>query len=93
MNITSVPIIVICCYITGEIYKGVFCNKKETYKYIPIFLVTLGGVLGGVIYFTAPQMIFGVNNVWSAIGIGITSGASSTGANQIIKQIFSEGEK
>ena len=28
MEFSSVPIIVLCCYIIGEIYKIVFKNKK-----------------------------------------------------------------
>lgn len=36
MNFTSVPIIVISCYVIGEIYKFIFRNKDETYKFIPV---------------------------------------------------------
>lgn len=35
-------------------------------------------------------MILDAHNVWIALGVGIVSGASSTGANQIIKQVFSK---
>ena len=31
MNFTSIPIIVLCCYIIGEIFKSILKNKKETY--------------------------------------------------------------
>ena len=31
--------------------------------------------------------------MWSALGIGTVSGASATGANQIIKQIFFKHDK
>ena len=48
----------------------------------------MGGLLGVVIYFTNPEMIFNAENIWIALGVGIVSGASSTGANQIIKQLF-----
>ncbi|MBQ2711503.1 MAG: hypothetical protein IJF66_06140 [Clostridia bacterium] len=34
-----------------------------------------------------------VDNAWSALGIGIVSGASATGANQIIKQIFTNKQE
>lgn len=92
MDFTSVPIIVICCYIMGEIYKFLFKNKKETYKLIPVLVTVFGGVLGVFIYFTAPEMIFNVKNYWIALGIGMVSGVSSTGTNQIIKQLFKRGE-
>ncbi len=88
MNFTCVPIIVVCCYIIGEIYKILFKKKQEAYKLIPILVAVIGGILGVLIYFTAPKMILNADNVWFALGVGIVSGASSTGANQIIKQIF-----
>lgn len=92
MNFTSVPIIVVCCYIIGEIYKVLFKNKQETYKLIPVLMAIIGGLLGIIIYFTNPEMILNAENVWIALGIGIVSGASSTGTNQIIKQLFGKGE-
>lgn len=88
MNFTSVPIIVVCCYIFGEIYKVVFKSKTEAYKFIPVLLAVIGGILGVVIFFTNPEMIFDAENVWIALGIGIVSGVSATGTNQIVKQLF-----
>ncbi len=93
MEFTSVPIIIICCYIIGEMYKIIFKNKKATFKYIPIILSVVGGFIGVLIYLTNPEIILNAPNFWSALGIGIVSGASSTGANQIIKQLFKEEEK
>lgn len=92
MDYMSVPIIVVCCYIVGEIYKFIFVKKQEAYKLIPIVLAILGGLLGIIIYLTNPEMIFNAANVWVALGIGIVSGASATGANQIIKQLFGKKE-
>lgn len=60
---------------------------------IPIILSALGGIIGIVIYLTNPEMIFNASNIWIALQIGIVSGASSTGANQIIKQLFKEDAK
>ena len=91
MDFTCVPIIVVCCYIIGEIYKVLFKNKQEAYKLIPILVSILGGLLGVFIYFTNPEMVLNANNVWVALGVGIVSGASSTGTNQIIKQLFKKG--
>ena len=91
MDFTCVPIIVVCCYIVGEIYKVLFKNKQEAYKLIPILVAILGGFLGVLIYFTNPEMVLNADNVWVALGVGIVSGASSTGTNQIIKQLFKKG--
>ena len=88
MEFTSIPIIVIICYIIGEIYKVLFKNKQDLYELIPIVLACFGGLLGILIFLTNPEIMLNVSNVWTALGIGIVSGVSSTGTNQIIKQIF-----
>lgn len=92
MNFTSIPIIVLCCYIIGEIFKSIFKNKQETYKLIPILMACIGGALGILIYYTNHEMILNADNIWTALGIGIVSGLSSTGTNQLIKQIFYKSE-
>lgn len=88
MDYSSLPIIVILCYLICEIYKILFKEKQEKYKYIPLLSSVCGGLLGILIYYTDKQIIFNVNSVWIALSIGIVSGASSTGANQIIKKLF-----
>lgn len=88
MNFSSVPIIVICCYIIGELYKACFHKKQDVYCFIPVILTIVGGILGIVIFYTNPEIILDADNVWVALGIGLVSGASSTGTNQIIKQLF-----
>ena len=90
MDFTSVPIIVVCCYIIGEIYKVVFKKRQEAYRLIPIVMATIGGILGVFIYYTSPEIV-NSENAWIALGIGIVSGVSSTGTNQIIKQLFKKG--
>ena len=93
MDYTSVPIIVLCSYIVGEIYKVIFKRKKDAYKLIPILVAIVGGVLGVLIYLTSPEMIFNVDNVWIALGIGIISGFSATGTNQVVKQLINKGKE
>ena len=88
MDFVSVPIIVLCSYMIGEIYKVIFKKNTKRYKLIPILVAAFGGVLGVVIFYTAPSVIFNVNNMYSAMMIGIISGFSSTGANQVVKQLF-----
>ena len=90
MDFTSVPIIVVCCYIVGEIYKVLFKNKQDLYKLIPIVLACFGGLLGVLIFLTNPEIMLNVSNVWTALEIGIVSGVGATGTNQIIKQIFNQ---
>ena len=92
MEFTSIPIIVVICYIIGEIYKVVFRKKKEAKKIIPMVMAIMGGILGILIYQTNPEIIFNVDNIWVAIVVGIASGESATGTNQIIKQILNKRE-
>lgn len=90
MEFSSVPIIVMLCYIMGELYKLLFKNNNELFKLIPIVVACFGGFLGVVIYLTNPEILFNISNVWGALFIGIVSGVSSTGTNQIIKQLFNK---
>ena len=56
----------------------------------PFINAILGGLLGLLIYIMTPEYIY-VNNPYEIIIIGIMSGTSSTGTNQIIKQVFKKG--
>jgi len=91
MEFTSIPIIVICCYLLGEIYKIIVSQKNH--KYIPAILTIIGGVLGILIFYTNPEILFNIDNIWAALTIGLISGSSSTGANQIIRKIIKKEEK
>ena len=88
MNITGITVIIVCSYMIGEIYKVIFSKNQEVYKLIPIILAITGGILGILIFLTNPEIILNAKNIWTALGIGIVSGVSSTGTNQIIKKIF-----
>jgi hypothetical protein len=95
MDIAYVPIIVVCCYVIGELYKLIFRKIDSTYRFIPVVTIVAGGLLAVLIYFTAPELV-NAENVYEALVIGFVSGAGSSGANQIIKQLFQKkngGEK
>ncbi len=93
MYFASVPIIVVCCYVLGELYKLVFRKKTQAYKFIPITMCVIGGILGIIMFYTEPTMIFDADNAWVALGIGMVSGVSATGTNQIIKQLFGKNKE
>lgn len=93
MDFVSVPIIVVCCYVLGELYKLVFRKKTQAYKFIPITMCVIGGILGIIMFYTEPTMIFDADNAWVALGIGMVSGVSATGTNQIIKQLFGKNKE
>ena len=83
-------VIVIITYLVGELYKNIFINKKELYRFIPIIVTSLGGIMGVIMYMIIP--LENIENVFEALYVGLISGASSTGTNQIIKQIKGEKE-
>lgn len=86
MEFISIPVIVMLCYLAGEIYKVVFKNKENIYKLIPVLLTLMGGVIGVVMYLVDEDYLK-VTSMISALEIGLISGAASTGTNQIIKQL------
>ena len=45
MDFTSVPIILVSCYLFGELFKFVFRKHEEVFKLIPILVTILGGLL------------------------------------------------
>lgn len=87
MDYINIPIIAAMCYMIGEVYKVLFKKKQKAYKLIPILVSMFGGLLGVLIYLTNKEMI-NTTNVWTALSIGIISGQSATGTNQMIKQIL-----
>lgn len=93
MEFTSVPIIIIICYMIGEIYKIIFKSKENLYKLIPIIVSITGGILGIIIYLTNKEMIFNADNIWISLTIGIVSGASATTTNQIVKHVFKKSNE
>lgn len=90
MEMVSIPVITIICYLIGEIYKVIFKNKEDANKLIPVLLTLLGGVLGVLLY-VADEEFIGTNSLVTALEIGLVSGASSTTTHQIIKQLSKKG--
>lgn len=79
----SVPAIVVVCYLIGMIVK---LGGDKTDKFIPCICGVCGGILGVVVFYTIPGFI-GATNWITALAIGIVSGLSATGANQVYKQL------
>lgn len=85
-----VPLLVVMSYILGELYKLIFKRYKEVYKYIPVFVSLSGGIIAILMYLIDASM-FDVVSSLEVILLGLVCGASSTGANQIIKKVFING--
>ncbi|MDE7263709.1 MAG: phage holin family protein [Anaeroplasmataceae bacterium] len=93
MEMVSIPVITIICYLAGEFFKLVVLRKKKRYKYIPIIVGGIGGGLGLIIYFNSPELLFNTRNPFMAIAIGIISGLASTGTNEVVKNLIKEKEE
>lgn len=85
MDITSVSTvvaIVVITYLIGYAAKQIPQVKDN---YIPIIVGVAGAILGVIGMYVIPD--FPANDILNAIAVGIVSGLSSTGVNQIYKQV------
>lgn len=87
MEYVGIPTIVIVCYLVGEIMKLIL-RKKKRFKYIPVIVGSVGGILGLIIFYVSSDLMFKVLNPFMALSKGIVCGLASTGGNEVIKQIL-----
>lgn len=82
LGITGVAAIAVICYLVGMGLKAwdAFDDRK-----IPVLMGVVGAILGIVAYFLAPQLL-PCDDIISAVAVGIVSGFTATGINQIYKQ-------
>ena len=85
MDITSVTTVVAIVVITYLIGLGAKAIPQIKDNYIPIIVGIAGGILGVIGMYVIPD--FPANDILNAIAVGIVSGLSSTGVNQIYKQV------
>ena len=87
LNITCLPIIVGLVYVVMQVYKHLVakCANDIWTRLIPMWAMLLGGALGVYIFFKMPTLMI-ADKVLSALLVGIVSGLSSVGFNQIGKQ-------
>ena len=81
-QVSTVVAIVVITYLIGLGAKAIPQIKDN---YIPIIVGVAGGILGVVGMHIIPD--FPATDVLNAIAVGIVSGLSSTGVNQIYKQV------
>lgn len=81
-GIVSVASITVICYLIGLCVK----TSKLDDKYIPVICGIVGAIMG-VVAFLVNMPDFPAHDIINAIAIGIVSGLSATGANQIYKQL------
>ena len=81
-GVASVAGIMVICYLLGLGIK----NSPIDNKWIPVIVGVGGGVIGVVAFLTG-MPDFPATDIITAIAVGITSGLSATGADQIAKQL------
>lgn len=79
----AIPAIVVVVYLVAYFLKQI--PGELINRLLPAICGTLGLILGFVCYFTLPDFI-GAENWLTAAAIGIVSGFSATGVNQVYKQ-------
>ena len=84
MDLTQVSTVVAIVVITYLIWLAVKAIPQIKDNYIPIIVGIAGGILGIIGMYVIPD--FPANDILNAIAVGIVSGLSSTGVNQIYKQ-------
>lgn len=91
MEIICVPAIVSITYALIELYKKWLAKGREKWlSFIPLIALGIGGILGVAIFYLMPQIII-APDVWWALIVGLCSGLSATGTNQIFKQLSKLG--
>lgn len=81
-QVSTVVAIVVITYLIGYAAKQI---PKVKDNIIPVIVGTIGGILGVIGMYVIPN--FPANDILNAIAVGIVSGLSSTGVNQIYKQV------
>lgn len=82
LGIAGIPAIAIICYLLG---MGLKAWDKFDDRKIPVLMGICGAILGAVAFYFAKNII-PADDLITAIAIGIVSGFTATGINQIYKQ-------
>jgi hypothetical protein len=92
-SIATIPIIVSLVYGIIEFLKYFVLTDVEAWKkYIPIVAAAIGCVLSLCLYFFCPDLL-PIPTWYAAVIMGMASGLSAVGVNQIKKQMSNGGEK
>lgn len=81
LNIATFTTIIALCYFIGFIAKQIPAIKNN---YIPLIVGASGAILGIIGYFTIPD--YPASDLLTAISVGVASGLTSTGVDQLVKK-------
>ena len=85
-DVATFTTIIALCYFIGVIVKQIPTIKNN---YIPLIVGASGAVLGIIGYFTIPD--YPANDILTAISVGVASGLTSTGVDQLVKRTAEKG--
>lgn len=83
LGIASVAAITVIAYIFGILCKAIDSIDD---KWIPVIVGVVGAILGAVAFVTK-MPDFPAEDIITGIAVGIVSGLSATGINQVFKQL------
>ena len=87
MEICTAPIITALCYGIIEILKRVLDHQRMKNAY-PLISALIGASLGVVAHFAEPALMMSDSLFGSAL-VGMLSGLSATGGNELLRRILS----
>nr|DAR05231.1 MAG TPA: holin [Bacteriophage sp.] len=82
IGVATVAAIIVICYLIGMVVKATALDSK----WIPVICGVCGGIIGALaLAFHMPD--FPAEDYFTAVAVGIMSGLTATGVNQIFKQM------
>lgn len=91
VEVVAVPVIAAIVYGVMAVYRQLVAGKAAVWtSLIPVWAGILGTAIGVIAFYLVPEAM-PADNVLTAILLGLASGLSATGADQVYKQIKKSG--
>ena len=93
LGFVAIPAIIVIVYLVAEAVKVIFkkYSTEDMNKLIPVVCGLTGAILGVAMFYLTPDMMI-ASDPFTALAIGIFSGLSSVGVNQVGKQLLKKND-